>query len=101
MPRSKDKSSKAEVTLAFKVDGAVLRRLEQICQRADMSVPGAMRMLLVGAVQRGDFNWSPWDSSVTDNGYMPYETIKKRRERARKAKIYFAKWREARLRKSP
>ena len=45
---------------------------------------------MVGAVQRGDLDWSPWDSSVTDNGYMPYEMIKKRIEQAHKAKDYQA-----------
>lgn len=74
--------------LTFKVDQVVLRRLEAICRRAGMRVPDALRMLLVGAVQRGDFDWSPWDSSVTDNGYMPYETIKKRIEKTRQAKAY-------------
>lgn len=53
-------------------------------------MPDAFRMLLIGAVQRRDFDWCPWDSSITDNGYMPYEMIKMRIAETRKAREYQA-----------
>lgn len=92
MASSKVTPAKGSSTVTLRIDEAVLRRLKDFCRRAGMRVPDAVRLLLVGAVQRGDFEWSPWDSNVTDNGYMPYEVIKKRAERARRAKAYHAEW---------
>ncbi|MDM0029865.1 hypothetical protein [Variovorax saccharolyticus] len=80
------------MTIELRIDEAVLRRLTDICRRLRTRVPNTVRSLLIEAVQRGNFDGSPWDSSVTDNGYMPYEMMKKRIERARKAKEYQAEY---------
>jgi len=71
-------------TLVFRIPGLVHRRLEDVCRREGISVVAAVRMMLEGAVQRNDFNWSPWDGSETDNGYMPYEAFRKKRAKPRK-----------------
>jgi hypothetical protein len=74
-------------TLAFRIPGLVHRRLEDVCRRRGVSVAAAVRMMLEGAVQRDDFNWSPWDGSETDNGYMPYEAFKKKQAKPRKRSV--------------
>jgi hypothetical protein len=69
-------------TTAFdiRIPGPVYRRLKDICQRRGISVGAAVRMTMAGFVQHNDLDWSPWDVSETDNGYMPYEAFKKRLE---------------------
>lgn len=85
-----------QVQIGFRLDPVVYRRLEDICSRTGTTIPKALNMLLVGAVQRGNFDWRPWDESITDNGYMPYELIKRRLQLREREREYAARRREAR-----